>query len=94
VLGHLTLHVDERPGRVEPNGQEDLGGFEALSVQVRRCDRHGDGVQVDDAIDGLVLVLEPYPVSERPEIVADVHVARRLDAGEHLVFLLTHPSLR
>ena len=45
-----------------------------------------DGVQVDDAVDALVVVLDPHPVLQRTQIVADVQIAGRLDAGEDSCF--------
>ena len=43
----------------------------------------GDGVQVHDADEGLVAVLELDPVLHRAEPVADVQLAGRLDPGEY-----------
>ena len=42
----------------------------------------GQGVQVDDAIEGIVLVLEVNPMLEGAEVVAEMGVAGRLDAAE------------
>ena len=39
-------------------------------------------VVVDDAVDRLVLVLQPHVVADRAELVPEVDHARRLDAGE------------
>src|SRR4051794_9296575 len=41
-------------------------------------------MQVDDAVEGVVRVLESHPLPDRPEVVPEVErVGRRLDAGEH-----------
>ena len=36
---------------------------------------HGDGVQIDDAEDALVVVLDLHPVLERAQIISDVQIA-------------------
>jgi hypothetical protein len=41
---------------------------------------NGDGVQVDDAKDTLVVVLQAHPVADRSEIVAEVKIACGLNA--------------
>src|SRR5256712_14190875 len=50
--------------------------------QRRRVVGLGDGVQVHDAEQALVLVLQPHPVLHGTEIIADVQLARGLNAGE------------
>jgi len=50
----------------------------------------GHGVEIDDAVDAVVVVLEPDPIAQRSEVVADVDVARRLQAGEHSL-AIHHP---
>ena len=67
---------------VEPGGEEARRDLVGLGAQRRRLLRHGDRVQVDDAVDRLVLALQPHPVADRAEIVAEVQIAARLDAGE------------
>ena len=42
-----------------------------------------EGVEVDDAVVGLVLVLVDRPVPDRAQVVADVGLTARLDAREH-----------
>ena len=42
----------------------------------------GDGVQVHDAVDALVVVLQPDPVLEGAQVIPDVQIAGRLDTGE------------
>src|SRR5208282_5898176 len=45
-----------------------------------------DRVQVDDAENALVVVLDSYPVLERPQIVSDVQIPGRLHAGKDSCF--------
>jgi hypothetical protein len=47
--------------------------------------RHGQRVQVDDAEDAFVIVLQRDPVADRPEIIAEMQIAGRLDAGKNAV---------
>ena len=43
-------------------------------------------MQVDDAEDAVILVLDLHPVLDGPEIVADVQAACGLDAGKDAFF--------
>jgi hypothetical protein len=42
----------------------------------------GDRVQVDDAVDAVVLLLQGNELADGAEIVAEMEIARRLDAGK------------
>src|SRR5690606_7765033 len=42
----------------------------------------GDRVQVDDAVDAVVAFLQVDELADRAEIVAEMEIAGRLDAGE------------
>jgi hypothetical protein len=45
--------------------------------------RHGDRVQVDHAVEGVVGVLQRHPLAQRAEVVAEVEgVGGGLDAGQ------------
>jgi hypothetical protein len=39
-------------------------------------------MEVDDAKEAFVALLQGHPVTDRPEVVAEVEVARRLDPAE------------
>src|SRR5690349_4103135 len=43
-------------------------------------------MQIDDTEDALEVVLDLHPVLQRAEIVTDVQIARRLDAGKYTRF--------
>ena len=47
--------------------------------------RLGDGerVEVDDAVEDVLLVLAGHPVPQRPQVVAEMDVTGGLDAGQH-----------
>ena len=68
--------------RVETDGQQVEGGVERVAAEHLRVDLDGEGMQVDDAVEGVVVVLERHPVPEGPQVVAEGEVARRGDAGQ------------
>jgi hypothetical protein len=68
---------------VEAGRHEDLRELEDLGPQLGRVLRDRDGVQVDDAVDGVVVVLFLDPAPHRTQVVAEVDLAGGLDAGEH-----------
>ncbi len=65
-------------------------------LQLRRVLPHGDGVQIDDAIDALVRLLHLDPLQHGAEVVAEMEAARGLHAREdalselHCVISLDH----
>jgi hypothetical protein len=83
VLVHLALGEQRAHLGVEPGGHQDLGDLERLGPQHGRVLGDGERVQVDDAVDGGVVVLRHHPAPDRTQVVAEVDVAGRLDAGEH-----------
>src|SRR5581483_6389913 len=54
-----------------------------LGPQLGRVLLGGEGVEVDHAEEGVVLVLVRHPLAQGPDVVAEVDLARGLDAGEH-----------
>ena len=57
-----------------------------LRAQLRRVLIKRDRVQVDDAVDAIVVVLDFGPVLQRAEIISDVRAAGGLNAGEDSCF--------
>jgi hypothetical protein len=82
VLGHLGLDEEGRPLGVDPCGEERERHVEDAGRHLGGVVRGRDRVQVHDADEALVVVLHLDPVPHRPEVVADVEFARRLDAAE------------
>ena len=82
MIGNLALGVQERPLRVDTERHQHLGGLHALALQLCRVvvDRHR--VEIDDAIDGVVIVLKRDPVPEGTQVVAQMDVPGGLDPGE------------
>ena len=72
MLVHVALDeqradVGVEPGREQPSGGLERPGPELFGVVVDR-----DGVQVDDAVEGVGAVLVGDPLAESAEVVADV----------------------
>ena len=83
VLGHVALHEDRGPLGVDTAGEVLGGGTAGALAQPRGLDLDGDGVQVDDAVERVVGLLQPDPVDQRAEVVAEVQrVVRRLHARQ------------
>ena len=82
MLGDLALDEQGAALGVEADGQQVQRRVERVGPQVGRVDLRGQGVQVDDAVEGVVAVLEGDPVAQGPEVVPQGEVARGRDAGE------------
>ena len=52
---------------------------------------HGDRVQIDDAINAVVLPLHRDPILDRAEVVAEVQIAGRLYAGKNPLHVRNAP---
>ena len=72
---------------VATSGSSPIAKSTAASSRVRCADDagglgDGEGVQVDDAVERVARVLAGHPVAQRSEVVAEMHVARRLHARQ------------
>ena len=92
VLGHLALVEDDVFCRIDAAGDEGRGDFARGVRQLGRILPHRDRVQVDDAIDAVVAVLQLDEALDGAEIIAEMQVAGRLHAGKH-PFLKRHASV-
>ena len=54
--------------------------------QIGRVLLDRDRVHIDDAIDAIVIILQRHEFRDRAEIVAEMQIAGRLDAGENALF--------
>ena len=82
VLGPVALDEQRAAVRVQAQGEERGGHLEGACPQQHGIVAARQRVVVDDAVDRLVLPLERDVVPDRPEVVAEVDDARRLDAAE------------
>ena len=86
VRGHMALAEERAPVGVEADREEERGQIERAVVQVARVVVDRDRVQVDDAEEGVALVLRRDVLAHRADVVADVFGTRRLDAGKDTHF--------
>ncbi|MCK7527694.1 MAG: hypothetical protein MZV64_63835 [Ignavibacteriales bacterium] len=82
MLGDVALDEDGAFGRVESRGHVVESGVPDPLGQPRRLVVDRDGVKVDDGEEAVVIVRQPDPVLDGPEVVADVDGAARLDAAQ------------
>src|SRR2546429_2891809 len=82
VLGDVRLHEDDGPRRIDAGGEEPDRHVDRALGQGRCVVGLRDGMQVHDAEQAVVLVLQLDPVLHGAEVIADVQLAGRLDAGK------------
>ena len=96
VRRHVALHEDDGALRVDARGEEQVDEVDRVAPQLGALLAHGDGVQVDDAVDAVVRLLHGHPVADGAEVVAEVQRAGGLDAAEdarpahRCLFLFAH----
>ena len=78
----MALDEDGALRRVEAGGKEHSCERPGLGTQLLRVVRYGEGVQVDYAEEVLLLRLPIDPSLDRPQVVAQMDVARGLNAAE------------
>src|SRR6516162_11916304 len=85
MSGNHALVEDDTALGIDAGG--DVGGrhFARGGAQFGRILRLSERMQVDDAEDAVVVILQRDPVADRPEVIAEMQVAGRLDAGEDAV---------
>ena len=71
---------------IDADGQQHPGEFLDFLTELGRILIDGDGMQVDDAIDAIVVVLDFRPILEGSEVVSDVRAAGRLNARKNSCF--------
>ena len=90
VLRDLALIEENALLGIEPRGDIGRRHLADRLLQLGRTAPHvealRDRVQVDDAIDALVRLLQLDPLQHGPQIVAEVQAAGRLHAGEDALF--------
>ncbi|MCK7524064.1 MAG: hypothetical protein MZV64_43770 [Ignavibacteriales bacterium] len=87
MLGDVALDEDRAFGRVEPGGHVVEGGVPDPTLQELGVVGDGDGVEVDDGEEAVVVVRQADPVLDGTEVVADVDGAARLDAAQDALAL-------
>src|SRR5437867_3109705 len=79
---HVGLDKDGRDFRIDPDCQIDPRKFAGLGRKRGRILGEGNRVQVNDAKETLVFILQPHPVAQRTQIVSQMDAAGWLDAAE------------
>src|SRR6185369_1546350 len=87
VLRHEGLDKEQGAARIYAAGKQVDHHLLRLLPELRRLERHGHGVQVDHGEVAAVAFLEPHPVADRPEVIAEVQLPRGLDARENNPFV-------
>ena len=83
VLGNLALVEHDVLLRIDAAGDERRGDFANGVRQFGRILPDRDRVQIDDAIDAVVAVLQFDEALDGAEIVAEMQIAGRLHAGKN-----------
>ena len=90
VLGHVGLDEDDALLGVQTAGDELGEELHALAAQVSGILADGDGVHVSHAVQGVVVVLESYPVAHSAQVVAQSDLAAGLGGTEDDLFIVFH----
>jgi hypothetical protein len=77
---HVRLHDNGRDAGIDSGGQKKRGDLGDLMAELTGILKGRDGVEVDDAEDALVVVLDADPAFQSAQVVADVEISRRLNA--------------
>src|SRR5207302_2372503 len=96
VARDLALVEHDMLFRVDAGGDEGRGDLAGVAGELRRAAPDvrplRDRVHVDDAIDAVMGFLHLHEVDDRAEVIAEMQITRRLDAGKNL-FNKSHSQL-
>ena len=81
--GNLALIEHDVLLRIDAGGEERSRHLAGVVLQLARVLPDRDGVQVDDAEQAIVVVLQLHEALDGAEIVAEMEIAGRLDAGKN-----------
>src|SRR5688572_3022379 len=83
MLRHLTLVENNMLAGVDSGGEERGSDLARIAPQFVRVLPNGNRVQVDYAVDAIVRILHLDEAPDCTEVVAEVEVARRLNARKY-----------
>ena len=86
MLRHAGLVEQDRTLGGDARGNQACRDLAGALAKLLRVLRHGDGMQVDDAVDGFKIILQRHPVPDRTKIVAEMQIACRLDTRKDPLF--------
>ena len=81
MFGNMALDEDRRP--IEADGEEHCGQAQGLGTDDSGPVDHGEGVEIDDPMEGIDLVLADDPIAKCTQIVAQMDLAGRLDTRQN-----------
>ena len=83
VARHLALIEDDVRLRIDARGDERGRHLAGVAGELVGVLEHGDGVQIDHAIEAVMLGLKRHELGDGAEIIAEMQIAGRLHAGEY-----------
>ena len=83
VLDDVALHEHRGHVGVEADAEERRRQLQRALTDDAGLVDHGQRVEVDDAVEHVLVVLAAHPVPQRPEVAAQMDVAGRLHAREN-----------
>ena len=86
MFGHLALVEDDVFLRIDATGDEGRCHFADIGDKLLGVMRLRDRVHIDDAIDALMALLQLDEFDDGAEIIPEMEIAGRLNAGKHQFF--------
>src|SRR5829696_878725 len=93
MLADAALAEDHSPRGFEASGEVDGRDLSHAAPQYLRVSRRRERVQIYNAVEGLVVVLEGDEVLQCPQVGAEMGCAARLYPAEYSLFGLHGPIL-
>src|SRR5215208_7015983 len=93
VLRHLALVENNVLCGIYSGGEEGGGNLARIALQFTGVLPNGNCVQVDHAIDAIVRVLHLDEPPDCAEIIAEVEIARRLNARKYARTTVSHRTI-
>src|SRR5271166_1139656 len=87
VRRHHALIEDDAALGVDPGGDIGSRDLARRGAQLGRILRLGKSMQVDDAENAFVMVLQCHPIADRSQVIAEVKVAGGLNARKNAIHL-------
>ena len=82
MLGNVALYEQRAQFGIESAGDQDLGQLDRLVTHLARSLGDREGVQIDDAVEGIGGTLVLDPVLDGSQQVSEMEITSGLDAGE------------
>jgi hypothetical protein len=79
MFWHMALNKYGCNIWVEANGKQNCRKLQSVSADDPWLFGHRQCVQINDPMKNIGLMLTRNPVSQRPEVVAEMHLSRGLD---------------